>query len=302
MLAAHYGQLNTGNATGTFKKGDMLPGLKSKLEAACVVVLIASGLLHAGLFLVMDRDWDDPLSFRKATLFGLSTGVTLWSCLWANSYLQLSKYDDQLRRTLCVTLVLEVFLITLQTWRKELSHFNHSGPLNGLIELAMLLLISIAVLAIFQITYRSWSRNILHAPSNAIAWAIRWGMLLLCLSALAGYAITWIGQYQLAQGLSPTHWKTRGVLKFPHGAALHAIQTLALVAWLADRFKIHQGARIIHSLAAAHVCWLLYALHQTFAGLDRFEFDSGSLTLLVATILCAVASIIPVIRQQTAHR
>jgi hypothetical protein len=31
--------------------------------------LIASGLLHAGFFLVMDRAREDPLSFRRATHF-----------------------------------------------------------------------------------------------------------------------------------------------------------------------------------------------------------------------------------------
>ncbi len=266
-------------------------GLRSKFEISCVVLLVASGLVHAALFLCFDRIWEDPLSFRKATLFGLSTGVTLWSCLWANSNLKELGYDPILRRTLCGSLVLEVFLITLQTWRGELSHFNHNGMVNGLIELAMLLLVTIAVAIIFALTYRAWQRANPNHCSSSIAWSIRWGLLLLSLSALIGFGITWIGKEQMTRGLKPTHFNLRGILKFPHGAALHAIQTLAIVAWFTDRMRLTNTVRIIHCLAAAHACWLGYALYQTFAGLDRFELSTTvSLILLVATILCGLAA------------
>ncbi|MFN5392395.1 MAG: hypothetical protein ACK5EO_00730 [Planctomycetota bacterium] len=269
----------------------MLTGLKSKFETACVAVLMVSGMVHAALFVISDRAWEDPLSFRKATLFGLSTGLTLWSCLWASTRMNGSKYDKILRNTLCGSLVLEVFLITLQTWRGELSHFNHIGVVNGLIELSMLVLITLAVVAMFVLTYRAWRPASLVGSSISIAWAIRWGLLLLSVSALVGYGITWVGQEQMVRGLSPTHFKVRGVLKFPHGAALHAIQTLAVVAWFTDRMRIKNSVRIIHCLAAAHGCWLGYALYQTFAGLDRFELSTTSLLLLAATILCGLATV-----------
>ncbi|MEK0424857.1 MAG: hypothetical protein RJB11_948 [Planctomycetota bacterium] len=269
----------------------MLTGLKSKFETACVAVLMVSGMVHAALFVILDRAWEDPLSFRKATLFGLSTGLTLWSCLWASTRMNGSKYDRILRTTLCGSLVFEVFLITLQTWRGELSHFNHNGVVNGLIELSMLVLITLAVVAMFVLTYRAWRPASLVGSSMSIGWAIRWGLLLLSVSALVGYGITWVGQEQMVRGLSPTHFKVRGVLKFPHGAALHAIQTLAVVAWFTDRMRIKNSVRIIHCLAAAHGCWLGYALYQTFAGLDRFELSTTSLLLLAATILCGLATV-----------
>lgn len=266
----------------------MLPGLRSKFEVACIVLLLASGLVHACLFPLFDRPWNDPLSLRKAALFGISTGVTLWSCLWSFSNLKPNKHDRMLRGILCVSLVLEVFLITLQSWRLQASHFNRDGWINGSIESAMLLLITLAVLVIFVITYRGWKPGAMAGNTRPIAWAISWGMLLLSLSALIGYGITWIGLHQIQQGLSPYQWKTRGVLKFPHGAALHAIQTLALIAWLADRLKLANGVAIIHALALAHVCWLLYALYQTIAGLDRFELNATSMLLLAATGICCL--------------
>jgi hypothetical protein len=275
----------------------VLPGLTTKFHVACVLGLIASGILHGGMFVALDRAWDDPLSFRKATLFGISTGVTLWSCLWVMSYLRPSKFDPRIRDVLSASLVLEVLLITLQTWRGELSHFNHDGLLNGLIELAMLILITIAVGSIFLITCRVWLQKHFEQANEPMIWAIRWGMLLLSLSAVLGFAITWIGQYQISQGLDPTHWRTRGVLKFPHGAALHAIQTLAVIAWVVTRLRLPNSTKTIHAIAAAHLCWLVFALYQTFSGRDRFEFDSVSLLLLAATVLSSLYASIPLINR-----
>jgi len=276
---------------------NMLHGLKTKFEFACVFLLIASGMIHACIYLLESNAWEEPLSFRKAILFGLSTGLTLWSCLWVISNLTYLRFSDAIRKLLCLSFVLEVFLITLQTWRGQQSHFNRNGLTNASIETAMLILITIAVAAIFRVTLVACSYRQLTCKSHAMAWAIRWGMLLLCLSAIIGYIITWIGQNQQAQGISPHYWKDRGVLKFPHGAALHAIQFLAIAAWIADRMKLRGNVWIIHGLAAAHASWLSYAITQTYLGLDRFEFKSISWILLSSTAFIACVAVLPAIAQ-----
>jgi len=181
----------------------MLPGLKSKFEIACVLSLLLSGVAHGLLLLILSQAWEDPLSFRKATLFGISTGVTLWSCLWVISNLHQSSLDPFFRKCLCVSLCLEVLLISLQTWRGQPSHFNSDGWVNGSIELSMLIFISAAVIPIFWITWRVCLSHQFQRISPSSVWAMRWGMVLLSLSIIIGYAITWIGQYQLAQGISP---------------------------------------------------------------------------------------------------
>lgn len=276
---------------------NMLPGLKSKFEIACVLSLVLSGVAHGLLFLILSQAWEDPLSFRKATLFGISTGVTLWSCLWVISNIPPSFYDPLVRNCLCGSLWIEVALISLQTWRGQLSHFNREGWINGSIELSMLILISAAVVPILWITWRVCLSDPFQRIAPSTLWAMRWGMVLLSLSAIVGYAITWVGQQQVAQGISPNLWKSRGVLKFPHGAALHAIQLLAVASWLAQRIRFAGGVWMIHGLALSHLSWLAYAAFQTFAGLERFELRPMSLVLITATLLSSLVAIAPLLSQ-----
>lgn len=219
------------------------------------------------------RTWEDPLSFRKATLFGISTGFTLWSCLWTLQLVRPLAIDTSIRLVLCGALVLEVFLITMQTWRGHESHFNHASALEAFIEAGMLLCISIAMLGILWITIRIWISNPRDNTSVTMRSAARWGMLFLVVSAAIGYLITYLGYQQISLENSPSLWNARGILKFPHGASLHAIQVLALIGWLVDH-RTKQNALIwVHALVLAHMLWLGFALTQTFRGRGRFEMD-----------------------------
>jgi hypothetical protein len=247
-------------------------------------------MFHGLLFLVGTQAWDDPLSFRKATLFGISTGFTLWSCLWAQSYLKSHRSDAWIRAGLCGALVAEVILIAMQTWRGQASHFNRQGGWNASIETLMLVCITIAMLAIVTLSLRAWTIGFRQDSTPAVRSAIRSGLLFLCLSGVIGYGITYIGNELLRTGSSPERWGDRGVLKFPHGAALHAIQTLAIIAWFADRQRNRQSLQSVRLAAGAHASWLLYPIYQTVRGKERFELDSIGIALLLLTILLSVGS------------
>ncbi|MDX1927796.1 MAG: hypothetical protein SFV81_14835 [Pirellulaceae bacterium] len=265
-------------------------GLKSLFEIACVVLLILSGFVHASLFLVDNHLWESPFSFRKAALFGVSTGLTLWSCLWAMEQLSPRRFDSWIRRGLCVLLVLEVFLISMQTWRGQRSHFNDVGVFNRGIEVLMLLLITAAMALIVFITILAWFSNLPTSRSSGSVCAIRWGLLFLCISGGLGYVTTVLGYYLITMGLLPETWPARGVLKFPHGAALHAIQTLAIVAWIGDRWGGSGSIRAVQFAVFAHWFWLFFAAYQSFTGRSRFEVDGIGLLLISAiVILCTAA-------------
>ncbi|MFO0527171.1 MAG: hypothetical protein ACK52A_03650, partial [Planctomycetota bacterium] len=121
----------------------------SRLDKSAIALLIGSGLLHLLLWRLGTEPWESPISFRKPALFGISTGLTLWSCLWVLRQLPGSRLATSLGRLLTGTLLLEVALITLQTWRGVPSHFNRSTPTDAAIETTLLVLISIATLIIF---------------------------------------------------------------------------------------------------------------------------------------------------------
>jgi hypothetical protein len=223
--------------------------------------------------------WGDPISFRKPFLFGISTGLTLWSCDWCFRQFNAFAWSNALRSVLGISLLFEVALITLQIWRGEASHFNRSGLINAGIESGMLLFIVIAMAIILLLAIRSSFDSFAPSVSASMRIAIWWGLHYLVLSGLIGFVITFIGHMQQLAGKPPELWGERGVLKFPHGAVLHAIQTLAVVAWFADRMWRGRSESIVRSVAYMHGMLLILAIHHTFLGRGRFEFDIVSLVI-----------------------
>jgi hypothetical protein len=184
---------------------------------------------------------------------------------------------------LSIALLIEVALITLQYWRSVPSHFNRTTRLDASIETTMLCLILFATGAIFYLTWRTlW----LRAIEPAMAVAIRGGMGLLALSCLLGIITSVLGEVSVAEGRSSELWGKAGVLKFPHGVALHAIQMLPILAWLARRLGMNDSILIVRSALVAQILFLLYAIWQTVQGRDRFDWDSvgGSILMAVALI------------------
>ncbi len=95
---------------------------------------------------------------------------------------------------------------------------------------------------------------------------------------------TVLGQWNLNHGKPYEVWGQAGVLKFPHGIALHAIQLLPLCAWLLQWLRVSSAERVIQGLIAAQWFLVLYALKQTLQGRSRVDMDAWSLLLLVAAV------------------
>jgi hypothetical protein len=256
-----------------------------------VAVLLLIGIVHLPIQFMSEQLWEDPISFRKPILFGISTGVTLGSLLMLLDELRPRRLDTWLRAVLCSTLTLEVILITIQPWRGEGSHFNRSGPLNATIEFAMLVLILTAVLIIAYLTLRSAFPGAFRPIPVARVAGHRWGMLFLLVSCALGIWITIEGSAQLARGGDPGLMGEQGVLKFPHGATLHAIQTLVIWAWICDWIGSRYAWHSVTWLAASHLLLLIYSMRQTLLGRGRWEMDAVGSGLLTGIALTGLLSI-----------
>ena len=226
------------------------------------ILLIILGLIHIPIWLADGSSWEGSVSWRKPILFGISTGMTLWSLGWLAKNLKRSRLDSTIGWIVSVSLVLEVALITLQRWRGTASHFNHATTIDEVIDFSMLGLICIAFLGICYFGVRCFGKLKLDADYR---FALRAGMGFLVVSCLIGFVISIYGYERIAEGLSPEKVGKAGVLKFPHGIAIHALQMLPLAAWVMRRIAIPLPKRVsvVRWLTGSFVLQIVFASYQT---------------------------------------
>jgi hypothetical protein len=239
--------------------------------------LMASGVVHLLLLWWTGAEWSGPLSLRKPGLFGLSAGMTVWSLMWVLTQLEPRHSDRRLASVLSGSLFLEVGLITLQQWRGVPSHFNRATAFDATIESSMLGLILLVTAGIAWLCWRSqWLLPMME--SRAIA--LRAGLWLLLVSCALGLFATIAGERNLGMGQRPEVWGPAGVLKYPHGAALHALQTLPLLSAALQTLRVAGTAALLRAAVGAQVLFLVHALWQTLSGRARMDLDLTSVAVL----------------------
>ena len=265
-------------AAGTAAFSDRQPLAQFRLSLLMGGILLASGICHLLMMGMTGAEWSGPVSLRKPALFGISAGMTVWSIAWVLTQLAPRRGDARFATALSGGLLLEVGLITLQQWRGVPSHFNRATALDALVEAIMLGLIFLVTVGIAWLCWRA--RWLMPMPASR-AIAIRAGLWFLLISCGLGFLTTLAGEVNLAAGLPPEVWGRAGVLKYPHGAALHAIQTLPLLSALLQRFRVPAAARILRGAVVVQGLFLAHALWQTLSGRARAEIDFTSVTALV---------------------
>ena len=234
-------------------------------------ILVASGLVHLGLWAMLGGPWEGPVTWRKPILFGISAGLTSLSLGWVWAKLPVRRGDGWLAAATAWALLVEVFIIDLQRWRGVASHFNRGTPLDAFLYDAMGVLIIFVSLVIVDLTVR-----LLRGPvalSADMLLAAQAGMVFLVISCGLGVWVSVNGDLRVAAGLEPEQFRAAGVPKFPHGSVIHAIQWLPAIAWAARRAGLGERLRLTTVALATLGTGLLlaYSLTQTLAGRARFD-------------------------------
>jgi len=187
-------------------------------------------------------------------------------------------------------LLLEVGLITVQQWRGVRSHFNRTTTFDASIEVIMLGLILLVTAGIVWLTLRSFW---LPPMDGSCAIALRGGLWLLTLSCGLGVMVTILGELNLAAGKLPEVWGPAGVLKYPHGAALHAIQLLPVLSWLLHKLRVSKAVWLVRAALLSQVLFLVHAFWQTIHGRPRFDFDwvGGSIFVVAGLLILAPVAV-----------
>ena len=222
------------------------------------------------------------MTWRKPILFGISAGLTSLSLGWAWSKLPRRPWDEILATITAWALFVEVGLIDLQRWRGVASHFNRATPFDSFLYDAMGVLILVVTLVAVDLTVRLF-RTPADLPPDMLA-AARAGFVLLVVSCGLGIGVSIHGDLQVARGLSPEVVGAAGVPKFPHGAVIHALQWLPMLAWGARRvgLSLWWRQRLVTAAIAGSVLVLTYAMVQALTGRGRFDAPLPIAALLVA--------------------
>lgn len=260
-------------------------------------LLLVSGVLHGIVGLISGDDWTGPLSLRKPALFGLATGVTLVSLIPVYRLIRnVSPVARAVRAgsiILCLAAVIEVALITAQSWRGVPSHFNTATSIDTVIHYAIDILALLLTLVVAWWTVLACNPRIAQ-PEIPRHWilSIRSGMILLLVSCILGVWMSLYGTARVKEALAPEIFGQAGILKFVHGTPMHAIQFLLIGSWRLDRSRIGDGVgfRLTKLSVAGFVMVSVFAGYQTFSGRSRFEFDLLSVLLLASGVMALASS------------
>ena len=258
------------------------------------LLLVASGVAHLVVWAVLGGPWEGPVTWRKPILFGVSGGLTSLSLGWAWSKLPWRRSDAWLAASVAWALLVEVALIDLQSWRGVASHFNRTTPFDSWLYDAMGVLILWVTLVAVDLTIRSFRQPTGLAADMLLA--ARSGLVLLVISCLLGIWVSVNGDLRVAAGLEPERYGTAGVPKFPHGAVIHALQWLPMLAWGARQAGVAERWRVLLVALATVGTSLIgvFALVQTLAGRSRFDVTPFTGAVLACGIALFVVPVLAI--------
>ena len=142
------------------------------------VAMLASAAIHLVVFALDGSAWWGPVSWRKPINFAFSLGVTALSIGWAQGLMGRSRVLGWTTTALIGgASVIELGLITMQTWRGVPSHFNVATDFDGAVFTAMG--VSVGTLTLGLLVMAAWAGFRLRGrPSALIAVSTGLGLLL----------------------------------------------------------------------------------------------------------------------------
>jgi len=270
--------------------------------------LILVGLAHAAIWAVAGGSASGALSWRKPTTFGISFGLTTVTLAWVATWLPVRPAIGWIAAGLLgAAVTYEVAWVTVQHARGVPAHFNDTTPLDERLFIAGAVMVAVAIGVIAAMTLAAFARTTAPAP---MAVAIRAGLVGLLAAQASGVWLLLHGLALLDDDADPLVQSmstvgAAGQLKFAHAVPMHAIQVLAVLAWLLSRSGLRQRRQTqLVALAVVGYGGLVgVALGRTGLGLAPVGWlDAWTLGYLVAAGLLAAPAVAAVAAVTAHHR
>ena len=152
------------------------------------LAIFLAGTIHAIIWAVLGGSWTETISWRKPTLFLLSSGATVSICTYVTNFLKLTRRRGWQLGLAALTPAFAVgVLVSLQQFRGTRSHFNFfQSPFDAAVagSIAFIISLFIPALAILGVmTFRSLRPGV----PKSLALAVRAGIVMINVSFLMGF-------------------------------------------------------------------------------------------------------------------
>ncbi len=263
-------------------------------------LLLATAVFQTGVLLLTGGSLEGPVSWRKPIVFGEAFGLTAVAVAWVMTYLPKHRIRGWLLAgSLGLASAGEVFLVSLQQWRGVPSHFNFSTPFDTAVFSTMGFLVVFTEIVIIVVAL--WTFIALQAP-RSLAWAIRFGMVLLVAGQVFGNLIIQngiakvidfeTGAFMPEAVATASVFGAAGSMKVPHALTLHGIEVLPLLAWLLafTHWSESRRTRIVTLATGGYTGLVVVSAFQTFSGLAPLDMTAIALIVLGVGAVVLIAS------------
>ena len=245
---------------------------RSLLACAFISAAIFIGLL--GPYLIEDRMLDGHNVWLKPQKFAISLFVHFMTVALATQFLtQKIRAQRILTISVGVTMAAHVFefvWVIFQAGRAHRSHFNYDTNLESLMYAGMGIAVMFLVWIAFIVGWKIWRTA---ENKSGLAWGFAIGLMggTLLTLVLAGYMSMsgWrqVGEHPIGGAEVPLFGWSRvvGDLRPAHFVALHMMQSLPILGWVADR-RGWNGKRVVLCGAALQAALALALFAQALMG------------------------------------
>jgi len=175
-------------------------------------------------------------TWYKPFKFALSIGIFCLTMGWYTGYLELPNLISTYSWTTIILLGFELFYITFQAARGQLSHYNVSSSLYTALTAAMAFAAIAATLYTGYIGILFCTEEFPELPGYYL-WAIRISIFLFVIFAFEGAIMGANGSHSVGgssdgDGLPLLNWSRKyGDLRIAHFVGMHALQVLPIMAY-----------------------------------------------------------------------
>jgi hypothetical protein len=236
---------------------DFIQQLKLRNETLFYYGLLC--LVLSAIFIVLTKYTHTQVynvnAWYKPFKFAFSTFLFVWAMAWYCYYLQ--NFNIKFFNWSVILLLgFEIFYISFQASKGQLSHYNVSTPVYSALYSMMALAATLVTLYTAYVGLLFFTNSFPELP-NYYVWAIRLGIIIFVIFSFEGFAMGSrlnhsVGALNDNSNLFIIGWsKTVGDLRVSHFIGMHALQVLPILSfYVIKNTKLTIALSVIYGLLA----------------------------------------------------